>query len=191
MSRDVVVTSENVGFLQNVSIGRHRFLADEPFEAGGCDAGPNPYELLLTALGACTAMTIRMYANRKQWPLEAVRVRLTHEKIHAEDCLACETKEGLVERIEREILLRGDLTDEQRQKLLEIANKCPVHRTLTSEIRIETRLLDVPLVRANDRGASVQHRGRERCNRLAIRKPQKGRGSEHQNRDGCLPIDER
>lgn len=141
MSRDVVVTSENAGFLQNVSIGPHRFLADEPFEDGGWDAGPNPYELLLTALGACTAMTIQMYANRKRWPLEAVRVRLMHEKIQAEDCLVCETKEGLVERIEREILLRGNLTDEQRQRLLEIANKCPVHRTLTSEIRIETRLL--------------------------------------------------
>ena len=142
MSREVVVTSENAGFLQNVSIGPHRFLADKPFEDGGFDAGPNPYELLLTALGACTAMTIRMYANRKQWPLEAVRVRLMHEKIHAEDCLACERKNGLVERIEREILLRGNLTDEQSQRLLEIANKCPVHRTLTSEIRIETRLLD-------------------------------------------------
>ena len=142
MSRDVVVASENAGFLQNVSIGPHRFQADEPVEVAGCDAGPNPYELLLTALGACTAMTIRMYANRKQWPLEVVRVRLMHEKIHAEDCLDCETKEGLVERIEREILLGGNLSDEQREKLLEIADKCPIHRTLTSEIRIETRLLD-------------------------------------------------
>jgi len=142
MSRDVVVTSENAGFLQNVSIGPHQFQADEPAEVGGWDAGPNPYELLLAALGACTAMTVRMYANRKQWPLEVVQIRLMHEKIHAEDCLDCETKEGLVERIQREILLGGNLTDQQRQKLLEIANRCPVGRTLTSEISIETRLLD-------------------------------------------------
>ena len=142
MSRDVVVTSENAGFLQNVSIGPHRFQADESVEVGGCDAGPDPYELLLAALGACAAMTVRVYANRKQWPLEAVRVRLMHQKIHAEDCLDCETKQGLVDRIEGEILLGGNLTDEQRQRLLEIANKCPVHRTLTSEIAIETRLLD-------------------------------------------------
>lgn len=143
MSRDVVVTSGNGGFLQNVSIGPHRFLADEPVEVGGRDAAPNPYELLLAALGACTAMTVRMYATRKQWPLEAVRVRLMHEKIHAEDCLDCETKQGLVDRIEGEISLGGNLTDEQRQRLLEIANNCPVHRTLTSEIAIETRLVDV------------------------------------------------
>ena len=143
MSRDVVVTSGNGGFLQNVSIGPHRFLADEPVEVGGRDAAPNPYELLLAALGACTAMTVRMYATRKQWPLEALRVRLMHEKIHAEDCLDCETKQGLVDRIEGEISLGGNLTDEQRQRLLEIANNCPVHRTLTSEIAIETRLVDL------------------------------------------------
>lgn len=143
MSRDVVVTSDDAGFLQNVSIGPHRFLADEPVEVGGRDAAPNPYELLLAALGACTAMTVRMYASRKQWPLEAVRVRLMHGKIHAEDCLDCETKQGLVDRIKGEISLGGNLTDEQRQRLLEIANNCPVHRTLTSEITIETRLLDV------------------------------------------------
>ena len=140
MSRDVAVMSRNAGYLQSISIGPHRFLADEPAEVGGFDAGPNPYELLLAALGACTGMTLRMYANRKGWPLEDIRVRLTHGKTHAEDCLGCETKEGAIDRIEREISLIGDLTDEQRQRLLEIANKCPVHRTLTSEIRIETRL---------------------------------------------------
>jgi uncharacterized OsmC-like protein len=144
MSRDVAVVSRNAGFLQNISIGRHRFQADEPVDAGGCDAGPNPYELLLAALGACTSMTLRMYANRKQWPLEDVRVRLTHRRMHAEDCLGCETKEGLVDRIEREIWLVGKLTDEQRHRLLEIASKCPVHRTLTSEIHIETRLTELP-----------------------------------------------
>jgi putative redox protein len=140
MSRDVAVTSKCAGYLQNISIGQHRIQADEPAEAGGCDAGPNPYELLLAALGACTSMTLRMYANRKRWPLEDIRVRLMHGKMHAEDCLSCETKEGLVDRIEREIFLVGNLTDEQRQRLLGIANNCPVHRTLTSEIHIETRL---------------------------------------------------
>ena len=141
MSRDVAVMSKN-GYLQNISIGRHRFHADEPVEAGGCDGGPNPYELLLAALGACTSITLRMYSIRKRWPLEDIRVRLMHGKMHAEDCLGCETKEGLVDRIEREILLVGNLTDEQRQRLLEIANNCAVHRTLTSEIHIETRLTD-------------------------------------------------
>ena len=139
MSRDVAIMSRNE-YLQNISIGQHRIQADEPVEVGGCDAGPNPYELLLAALGACTSMTLRMYAARKRWPLEDIRVRLMHGKIHAEDCLGCETKEGLVDRIEREIVLVGNLTDEQRQRLLEIASKCPVHRTLTSEIHIETRL---------------------------------------------------
>ena len=142
MPRDVAVMSRRAGYLQNISIGQHRIQADEPVGAGGCDAGPNPYELLLAALGACTSMTLRMYADRKRWPLEDIRVRLMHGKMHAEDCFSCETKEGLVDRIEREILLVGNLTDEQRQRLLEIANNCPVHRTLTSEIHIETRLTD-------------------------------------------------
>ena len=140
MSRDVAVMSRGAGYLQNISIGQHRIQADEPVEGGGSDAGPNPYELLLAALGACTSMTLRMYADRKRWPLEDIRVRLMHGKMHAEDCLGCETKQGLVDRMEREILLVGNLTDEQRQRLLEIANNCPVHRTLTSEIHIETRL---------------------------------------------------
>jgi putative redox protein len=140
MSRNVEVTSGNTGYLQSISIGPHQFQADEPFEVGGRDSGPNPYELILAALGSCTSMTIRMYADRKRWPLEIVRVRLKHGKVHAEDCIGCETKAGLVDRIEREIFLVGKLTDEQRQRFLEIANKCPVHRTLTSEIRIETYL---------------------------------------------------
>ena len=142
MSRDVAVTSRSAGFLQTISIGQHRIQADEPVEAGGRDAGPSPHELLLAALGACTSMTLRMYADRKRWPLEEIRVRLTHGKMRAEDCLGCETKEGLVDRIEREVLLVGHLSDEQRQRLLEIANNCPVHRTLTSEIHIETRLAE-------------------------------------------------
>lgn len=142
MRMNVIVTSGNAGCLQDISIGRHRFQGDEPLEAGGTDAGPNPYDLLLAALGTCTSMTLRMYASRKQWPLHQVRVRLTHGRIHAEDCLDCETKEGLVDQIERVILITGDLDDEQRQRLLEIANRCPVHKTLRSKIHIETRLAD-------------------------------------------------
>ncbi len=145
MSRNVEVTSGNIGYLQNISIGPHQLQADEPFEEGGRDSGPNPYELLLAALGSCTSTTIRMYADRKRWPLEIVRVRLKHGRVHAEDCIGCETKAGFVDRIEREIFLVGKLTDEQRRRLLEIANKCPVHRTLTSEIRIETYLDPIAL----------------------------------------------
>jgi uncharacterized OsmC-like protein len=136
----VVVSGDASGFAQSVSVGRHRLSGDEPVSAGGTDTGPNPYDLLLAALGSCTSMTIALYARRKQWPLEAVTVELRHSKIHAADCESCETREGMLDRIEREITLKGSLSDEQRARLLEIANKCPVHRTLTSEIDIRTRL---------------------------------------------------
>jgi putative redox protein len=129
-------------YSQNMRSGRHVLTADEPESVGGNDAGPGPYEYLLMGLGACTSMTIRMYAERKQLPLKRVKVRLGHQKIHADDCADCETREGKVDEITREIILEGDLTDEQRQKLLEIANRCPVHRTLTSEIKVRTRLVD-------------------------------------------------
>ena len=137
----VVVSGNASGFAQEIEAGRHRIAADEPAAAGGTDTGPSPYDLLLGALGACTSMTVAMYARRKQWPLERVSVRLQHAKIHAEDCAECETKEGRLDRIEREISLIGPLTAEQRGRLLEIANRCPVHRTLTSEINIRTRLV--------------------------------------------------
>jgi len=137
----VVVSGNASGFAQEIEAGRHRIAADEPAAAGGTDTGPSPYDLLLGALGACTSMTVAMYARRKQWPLERVSVRLQHAKIHAEDCAECETKEGRLDRIEREISLTGPLTAEQRGRLLEIANRCPVHRTLTSEIDIRTRLV--------------------------------------------------
>lgn len=127
---------------QEVRIGRHRLAADEPLEAGGSGLGPNPYDFLLAGLGACTSMTLRLYADHKKWPLEQVRVRLSHEKIHAVDCADCETKEGKIDRIERQIEVLGPLDAAQRQRLLEIAEKCPVHRTLHSEIKIVSRLAD-------------------------------------------------
>jgi uncharacterized OsmC-like protein/alpha/beta superfamily hydrolase len=139
--RAVVVTETGAGkFQQFVAIGPHRFLADEPIAAGGRDSGPSPYDLLIAGLGACTAMTIRLYADLKALPLTGVSVRLTHAKIHAADCETCETKEGKLDRIERTIALEGPLDDAQRARLLEIADKCPVHRTLTSEVEIRTAL---------------------------------------------------
>ena len=125
-------------FQQEVIAGRHRFLADEPVAVGGLDSGPGPYDLLLAALGACTAMTLRLYADRKQLPLRRTEVRLRHDKIHAADCAECETKEGMIDHIEREITLEGDLDAAARTRLMEIADKCPVHRTLESEVDIHT-----------------------------------------------------
>jgi putative redox protein len=108
---------------------------------GGNDEGPTPYDLLLAALGACKSMTVRMYAERKQWPLQGVQVRLSHSKVHAEDCAECETQVGMIDRIDVEISFTGNLSWEQQQRLLEIADKCPVHRTLLSTPHIETRLV--------------------------------------------------
>jgi putative redox protein len=134
---EVIVSSD--GYLkQEIAAGNHTLIADEPREAGSSDAGPDPYSLLLAALGACTAMTLQIYARRKEWPLERVEVSLRHSRIHAEDCGDCATKEGSLDRIERYISLTGQLTDEQKARLLEIAQHCPVHKTLTSaEISIK------------------------------------------------------
>jgi uncharacterized OsmC-like protein len=137
----VVVAGGPRGLAQDIAAGNHRLRADEPVAVGGTDTGPTPYDLLLAALGACTGMTLRLYADRKGLPLTGVRVRLRHDRIHAADCVACETKEGKISRIEREIELYGPLTPEQRRRLLEIADRCPVHRTLTSEISIVSRLV--------------------------------------------------
>ena len=142
MSRNVIVESGRSRYVQNISVGPHLLQADEPSDAGGNDAGPNPYELLLAALGACTSMTVRMYAERKQWPLQGVHVRLSYAKVHAEDCAECDTRVAMVDQIEIEISLLGDLSEDQKRRLLEIANKCPVHRTLTSQVQIRTRLID-------------------------------------------------
>jgi putative redox protein len=129
-------------FQQAISAGRHRLLADEPEAYGGGGTGPGPYDLLTAGLGACTAMTVRMYADRKGLPLEKVSVSLRHDKIHAEDCAECETKVGKVDRIRRTIRLSGPLDAEAKAKLLEIADKCPVHRTLHSEIKVVTELAE-------------------------------------------------
>ena len=135
----VIVRGGGAGFAQEIEIGPHRLKGDEPLAFGGTDTGPSPYDFLLAALGTCTSMTISLYARRKGWPLENVTVSLHHSKIHATDCAECETKEGKIDRIEREIQLTGALTNERRAKLMEIADKCPVHQTLTSEINIRTR----------------------------------------------------
>jgi uncharacterized OsmC-like protein len=140
MPRSVVVKAGPSRFSQNISVGPHLLQADEPRNVGGNDEGPNPYELLLAALGACTSMTVRIYAERKQWPLQGVEVSLAHSRIHAEDCAECDTKQGMLDRIEAEITFIGDLSDDQRHRLMEIANICPVHRTLVSEVQILTRL---------------------------------------------------
>ena len=136
----VSVTETGSGtYTQRIAVGRHQLLADEPRPIGD-DAGPTPYDLLLAALGACTSMTVRLYANKKGWPLERVEVTLRHNRIHAEDCAECETTKGWISHIDRSIELIGDLDDTQRQRLLEIAERCPVHQTLTSEVNIATSL---------------------------------------------------
>jgi uncharacterized OsmC-like protein/fermentation-respiration switch protein FrsA (DUF1100 family) len=141
--RRVVVRETRASkFQQSVSVGPHRLVADEPVAAGGEDTGPGPYDFLLAGLGACTSMTMRLYADRKMLPLERTTVTLRHSKIHAQDCAECETKEGMLDQIERVIAMEGALDAEQRKKLMEIADKCPVHRTLTSEIRIVTSAAD-------------------------------------------------
>jgi putative redox protein len=140
VSRTTRVTGNPAGLRQVISIGPHQLLADEPREAGSNDEGPDPYEYLLASLGACTNMTLRMYANRKGWPLRQIETTLSHSKSYATDCQQCERPAAMIDRIERRITLFGELSDEQRERLLEIANHCPVHRTLTSKIEIHSAL---------------------------------------------------
>jgi uncharacterized OsmC-like protein len=141
MAEVVVRSSSDSGLSARAQVGEHQLTIDEPVSAGGHDTGPNPYELLLAALGACTAITVRMYAERKNWPLAAVEVRLSHERIHAEDCADCETREGLLDKITKNLILNGPLDAEQRERLAAIAERCPVQRTLTREIVVEQHLV--------------------------------------------------
>ena len=136
----VTVTEAGSGtYTQEIAARQHRLVADEPKPIGD-DAGPTPYDLLLAALGSCTSMTLRMYADRKGWPLVRVRVTLRHSRIHARDCADCETSVGFVDQIDRDIELTGDLDDTQRQRLVYMADRCPVHQTLTSEVHVTTSL---------------------------------------------------
>lgn len=135
------VIVESAGYLtQKITSGDHVFYADEPEAVGGHNSGPDPYALLLGALGACTSMTLQMYARNKGIPLTGVKVTLTHNRIHAKDCADCQSKDGFVGRIDRHIALSGDLTDEQRARLVEIAGKCPVVKSLLSEIVVKDYL---------------------------------------------------
>jgi uncharacterized OsmC-like protein/alpha/beta superfamily hydrolase len=141
-SDGVVVTEAGDGkYAQTINAGRHWIRADEPPSMGGDDSGMSPYQLLSAALGACTTMTMRMYAEHKKLPMDKVTVTIKHGKIHASDCVECETRFGRVDRIEREIHIEGDLTDAQRDSLMKIADKCPVHRTLHSEVSVKSRLV--------------------------------------------------
>lgn len=138
----LTVRSQGDGLHHEIVARGHRLSADEPASIpGGTDRGPTPYELLLGALGACTAMTVRMYANRKKWPLDSVSVRLRHGRIHAEDCGDCETTEGQIDEIALELAVTGDLDEDQRSRLLQIANRCPVKRTLSTETKVRSALV--------------------------------------------------
>lgn len=139
MNRSVSVDTGRAKYLQDVSIGPHAFQVDEPSGAGGTDAGPSPYELLLAALGSCTSITVQMYAERRHWPLQAVHVRLSHARNHADDCAHCDVKPAKLDQIELEISLTGALSDEQRHRLLDVARHCPVHRTLASGLQVVIR----------------------------------------------------
>jgi len=137
---EVTVRESGVGvFTQEITVGEHTLVGDEPLSVGGDNLGPNPYDFLLAALGSCTSMTLRMYARHKKLPLERVTVKLKHGRVHAKDCEDCESDRGFVDVIEREIRIEGDeLTDEQKSRMLEIADRCPVHRTLHSEVKVRT-----------------------------------------------------
>jgi putative redox protein len=137
--RKVVVAGPATGFRTEVEVGGHHLVVDEPIPVGGTDEGPSPYEMLLAALGACTAMTLRIYADRRKWPLERAQITIQHHKVHAQDCVDCDRKATKMDVVERIITLEGALTEEQRAKLMEIAERCPVHQTLQGKIQVNTR----------------------------------------------------
>lgn len=140
---EVIVQESGAGkYAQDIIIDKHHLTGDEPVADGGNDLGPSPYDFLLTALGTCTSMTVRMFADLKKIPLTKIIVKLTHEKVYANDCVNCENNHSKIDHIDRKIELQGDLTQEHRKNLLDIANKCPVHRTLTSQTTITTELID-------------------------------------------------
>ena len=138
---EVVVEGKTTSYLQRIRARNLTFSADEPLDKGGTNLGPTPYELLLAGLGACTSITLRMYAGRKEWPLDAVRVTLRHDRVHAKDCEECDKDTGMIDVIDKKLELEGDLSDEQRERLLAIAARCPVHRTLLNEIKIRSELV--------------------------------------------------
>ncbi len=137
----VVVSIGTTPYRTEVLAGGHALIADEPRSAGGADAGPGPYELLLASLGSCKAITLRMYADRKGWPLERVALSLRHSRRHGADCEACDQTEPRLDHIDVEVQLVGDLDDAQRARLLEIADRCPVHRTITGDLRVVSTLV--------------------------------------------------
>ncbi len=142
MPQTITATIGAARYPTTIAAAGHALTADEPASAGGTDAGPDPYALLLASLGACTAITLRMYADRKKWPMDSADIELSHDRIHAKDCEDCESTEGMITIITRRITLRGNLDDQQRQRLLEIAGKCPVHKTLEAEIRVRSELAE-------------------------------------------------
>ncbi len=139
---NAVITQTGEGYYTEIMANGHPIIADEPITYGGTDKGPTPYDLLSASLGACVGMTLRMYANRKKWPLEAVKVRTKHRKIHAKDCADCDTRGGYIDVFEQELDFSGPLDNGQKQRLMEIAGKCPVHRTLHSEVVIKSRMME-------------------------------------------------
>ena len=140
---EIIVKTGKEGYKAEIISGNHLFFADEPVSAGGTDTGPNPYEYLLAALGSCTALTLRLYANNKKWPVDAIEVRVSHSNDYLKDCEDCPDKEAKIEHIDIKIKLTGDLTQEQRARLLDISTRCPVHKTLESGLKMDSSLIYV------------------------------------------------